>query len=180
MWQALDEYVKTRRPAARREQILYEIGDVVASDLLLGTLYGFTHCDLDSLTQYIEIVTARLFSGDPNWCRVAGSNTVDGILSPALSRSIPPSSSIGATLRRVARIVGPFFDFGHWQIEDDESTGHATLSITDIDVACQGLRLWFVGLIERSMSLTRQRTTVTITRGDGSFMPRMTVEVNIV
>lgn len=179
VWQALDEYVKARRPAAQREQILYEIGDVVASDLLLGTLYGFTHCDLESLTHYIELVTTRLFDSDPSWCRVAGNDTVDGVLSPALSRSIPPNSSIGATLRRVARIIGPFFDFGHWQLEEDGSPYHATLSITDIDVACQGLRLWFVGLIERSMSMTRQRTTVTIARGENSFMPRLTVEVNV-
>lgn len=177
VWQALDEYVRARRPAALREQILYEIGDVVAGDLLLGTLYGFAYCDLDSLTQYIEMATIRLFSGDSAWCRVAGNDSVDGVLSPALSRSIPPNSSIGATLRRVARIVGPFFDFGHWQLDEDESPYRAVISLTDIDAACQGLRLWFAGLIERSMSMTRQRVNVNILRGESSFMPRLTIEV---
>lgn len=178
VWQALDEYVRARRPAALREQILYEIGDVVASDLLLGTLYGFAYCDLDSLTQYIELATERLFSGDPAWCQIAGNESVGGVLSPALARSIPPNSTIGATLRRVARIVGPFFDFGHWQLDEDDSPYRAVMSLTDIEVACQGLRLWFVGLIERSMSMTRQRVNVNILRGESSFMPRLTIEVS--
>jgi len=151
---------------------------VVASDLLLGTLYGFAYCDLDSLTLYIELATARLFSGDAAWCRIAGNDCVDGVLSPALSRSIPPNSSIGATLRRVGRIVGPFFDFGHWHLDEDESPYRAVMSLTDVEVACQGLRLWYVGLIERSMSLTRQRVNVNILRGEGSFMPRLTIEVS--
>jgi hypothetical protein len=175
VWQALDEYVRSRRPANLRERILYDIGGDDASDLLLGTLQGIVYCELESLTQYITLATTRLFSDDHQWCRAAGREAVDGVLSAALTRSIPPTPNVTLTLRRTCRILGPLFDFGEWQAAQHDQA--ARMSISGIDAMCQGLRLWVVGVVERSLAVAHHRTTLTITRGDGSFMPKMVLDV---
>jgi eukaryotic-like serine/threonine-protein kinase len=177
VWQALDEYVRSRRPANLRERILYDIGNEDASDLLLGTLQGIVYCELESITQYIELATMRLFSGDPSWCRAAGREAVEGVLSAALTRSIPPTPNVVITLRRVCRILGPLFDFGEWQVDGQDQVTAAVVSISSMDAVCQGLRLWVVGLIERSLAVVHQGASLTVTRGEGSFMSRLVIEV---
>lgn len=178
IWQALDDYVRARRPAEMRERILYDVGNDDAGDLLIGTLQGIVYCELDSMSQYIELATARLFSGDPAWCRAAGRETVDGVLAAALTRSIPPSPTMAVTLRRTCRILAPLFDFGDWQIDElAEGTG-ATATISGIDAVCHGLRLWIVGLVERSLEISHHGTILSVTRGETSFMPRLVIEVS--
>jgi serine/threonine protein kinase len=178
VWQSLDEYVRARRPAHLRERVLYDIGTEAAGDLLLGTLQGIMYCDLESITQYIELTTARLFTDGHAWCRAAGRDAVDGALSTALVRSIPPSPTVESTLRRVGRIFGPLFDFGHWQLETRENSSHIVVTISELDAACQGLRLWMAGLVERSLATAHYGVSLVIARGEGSFMPRMVLEVH--
>jgi len=177
IWQSLDSYVRARRPAYLRERILYDIGSNDASDLLLGTLQGIVYCDLDSISQYIELATARLFSGDPSWCRYAGQEAVDGVLSAALTRSIPPTPDITVSVRRVCRILGPMFDFGEWQVDEAGAPNSALVTISGINAVCQGLRLWVVGLMERSLSVAHQRARLTVNRGEAAFTPRLMIEI---
>jgi serine/threonine protein kinase len=179
VWQSLDEYVRARRPATLRERILYDIGTEMAGDLLLGTLSGIVHCELDPITQYIELATLRLFSGDSNWCRTAGQEAVAGILATALTRSIPPTLTIDATLRRVCRILSPLFDFAEWQVDQDHEEQRAQVSVCGLDAVCQGLRLWIVGVMERALAVAHPRPTLTIVRGETSFMPRMIIDVTL-
>lgn len=177
VWQGLDEYVRARRPAGLRERILYDIASDDAGDLLIGTLQGIVYCELESVCQYVELATARLFEGDVAWCRAAGRETVDGVLAAALNRSIPPSPTLVVALRRTCRILAPLFDFGDWQIDEVSNGQGAVATVTGLDAVCQGIRLWIVGLIERSLEVAHQGTILAVTRGDGSFMPRLIVEV---
>lgn len=189
IWQSLDGYVRARRPANLRERILYDIGTEDASDLLLGTLQGIVYCDLDSISQYIELATARLFPEDPLWCRYAGREAVDGVLSAALTRSIPPTPNVAVSVRRACRILGPMFDFGEWQIDEvrpnndasmtkaGSAPSHVVVTISSIDAVCQGLRLWILGLLDRALSVAHQRASLTVSRGEGAFTPRMVIEV---
>jgi serine/threonine-protein kinase len=177
VWQALDEYLRARRPPALRERLLFDVSTEEASDLLLGTLQGIVYCDLDALTLYIEMATARLFPDDPGWCHSAGREAVDGLLSVALCRSIPPASSNLNTLRRICRVAAPLFDFGDWQASQGEDPKRATLTVTGVDPLCLGLRMFCVGLIERSVSLVHAGASVDIVRGESHFMPRLILEV---
>ena len=178
VWQALDEYVRARRPANLRERLLTDLATEEASDLLLGTLQGIVYADLDTITLFVELATGRMFSGDVGWCRAAGRESVDGILATALSRSIPPALNVLVTLRRVCRIAAPLFDFGEWQAIEGADAKHATLSVTGMDPVCLGLRLFCVGLIERSLTVVHSGISVNITRGDGPFMPRLVLDVS--
>ncbi len=177
IWQSLDAYVRARRPANLRERILYDIGTEDASDLLLGTLQGIVYCELDSISQYIELVSLRLFDGDAFWCRSAGRDAVDGVLSAALTRSIPPTPNVAISMRRVCRILGPLFDFGDWLVEEGEDPHHASVTISGVDAVCEGLRLWVLGLMERSLAVAHQKSSLSVTRGEGGFTPRMVVEL---
>ena len=178
VWQALDEYVRARRPANLRERLLTDLATEEASDLLLGTLQGIVYADLDTITLFVELATGRMFSGDVSWCRAAGRESVDGILATALSRSIPPALNVLVTLRRVCRIAAPLFDFGEWQAIEGADAKHATLSVTGMDPVCLGLRLFCVGLVERSLTVVHSGISVNITRGDGPFMPRLVLDVS--
>ncbi|HEY5958723.1 MAG TPA: serine/threonine-protein kinase [Polyangiaceae bacterium] len=179
IWQALDVYVRSRRPADLREQILRAIGNDDASDLLSGTLQGIVYCKLDSITQYIELVTTRLFSSHPGWCRTAGRETVDGILSVALTRSIPPSPSLLVSLRRICRILSPLFDFGEWQVEPTQDGSGALVHVSGVDAVCSGLRLWAFGVVERSLDVSHRGTSLSIVRGEASFTPRLVIDVSM-
>jgi serine/threonine protein kinase len=177
IWQALDDYLRSRRPQSLRERLLSDLDSEEASDLLLGTLQGIVFCDLDTLTLYVETATERLFSGDPTWCRTAGREAVDGILSAALSRSIPPSLTPHATLRRICRIAGPLFDFGDWQASEGSDDTRAILTISGIEPVCAGLRWFCVGLVERALGVAYPNVALAVLRGEGPFMPRLVVEI---
>jgi serine/threonine protein kinase len=177
VWQALDDYVRTRHSAEAREQILYTINSEDARDLLSGNLQGILYCELEAVTQYVDLVTSRLFSSNADWCRMAGRDTVDGVLSTALARSVPPIPSLPVSLRRICRTLGPLFDFGDWQVEPTESDTTAFIHVTGVDAVCHGLRLWMHGVVERALAVAHRSATTTIVRGQASFMPRMIFEV---
>jgi hypothetical protein len=178
IWQALDDFLRSRRPQSLRERLLSDLDSEEANDLLLGTLQGIVFCDLDTLTLYVETATERLFSGDPTWCRTAGREAVDGILAVALSRSIPPALTPVVTLRRICRIAGPLFDFGDWQASEGSDPKRAILTISGIDPVCAGLRWFCVGLVERALGVAYPNVALAILRGDGPFMPRLVVEIS--
>jgi serine/threonine-protein kinase len=177
VWQALDEFLRARRPAEQREQLLVELSTEDAKDLLAGTLQGIVHCDLDTLTLYVEMATSRLFSDDPTWCRNAGREAVEGLFSGALSRSIPPIPNALSTLRRICRTAAPLFDFGDWQITQGAAPERMTLTVTGIDPLCLGLRLFCIGFVERAVVLAHAGATVELVRGENHFMPRLILDI---
>lgn len=177
VWQAFDDYVKARRPPSLRERLLVEVAGDEARDLLLGTLQGIVYCDLEQVTLYIGLATERLFEGDTVWCRAAGREAVDGVLATALCRSIPPTLSVLFTARRVCQILSPLFDFGSWRVTQGNDPKRVTVTIAEVDPLCVGLRLFFLGLVERAVNIAHGNCTVTVLRGDGPFMPRVILEV---
>jgi hypothetical protein len=122
-------------------------------------------------------VTSRLFSEDPSWCRAAGREAVEGVLANALTRSIPPTPNVLITLRRACRILGPLFDFGDCQIDQSEDLRRAVVTLCGIDPLCQGLRLWIVGLLERSLAVVHQRPHLSILQGQSSYTSRLVIDV---
>jgi hypothetical protein len=179
VWQALDEYLRARRPPTLRERLLFDLSTEEASDLLLGTLQGIVYCDLDTLTRYVELASVRLFSEDPNWCKNAGREAVEGLLAVATSRSTSPASNLVATLRRICRVAAPLFDFGDWQAAPGADPRRASLTLSGIDPLCLGLRLFCVGLVERTVGLAHAGANVEVVRGESHFMPRLVLEVTI-
>jgi serine/threonine-protein kinase len=179
VWQALDEYLRARRPPLLRERLLFDLGTEEANDLGLGTLQGIVYCDLDTVTLYVEVATVRMFSEDPSWCKNAGREAVDGLLAVAASRSSAPTSSLLSTVRRLCRVAAPLFDFGDWQATQGADPRRATLTLTGVDPLCLGLRLFCVGLVERSVSLVHSGAVVEVVRGESHFMPRLILDIII-
>jgi serine/threonine-protein kinase len=177
VWQALDAYLRARRPPSLHERLLTDISSDEARDLFLGTLQGIVYCPLELVTLYVELATERLFDGELGWCQAAGREAVDGVLSMALSRSIPPTLSLLVSARRVCQVMASLFDFGTWRVAQGTDPKRVTVTIGQMDPLCVGLRLFFVGLVERAINIVHGNCTVTILRGDGPFMPRLILEV---
>ncbi len=177
VWQSLDDYLRPRTAPALRVLLLERIANPQALELLQGTIQGIVHYDLEVVSRYVELATEQLFAGDPNWCRLAGREAIHGILAGALARNPSSPSHPLATLRRLGTLLGQLFDFGDWRVDKGRNSNAALLTISQLEAAGLGIRLWMVGIVERSLAVAHPNSSIVVARGENAFAPRIVIEV---
>ncbi|HVY49664.1 MAG TPA: serine/threonine-protein kinase [Minicystis sp.] len=173
---AIDDAIRLRFGPEDRDRVVARLAPADAADLNEAAQNALLSVPVEVFDAYLEAAT-ELVLHDVERFRELGKAAVDGALAPLLKGVVRPEREVAAVVRRGVPAWSRLFDFGAWRHAAQGRT-RVELRIGELDAASRALRLWLVGVVERSIAKALGAdVTCAILLGEMSFAPELLVEI---